>query len=160
MKLDFCVACGARHGNGVNIEHHHLVPKSEGGRDSDDNLITLCHVCHGKAHGMVRHDIRKLTKEALARAKASGKKLGGYRGPMSRETRQAINAGVKAAVKERDKPVVGIMLELKALGKNHFEIADELNARGMTTVKGMPYGRQTVGIILRRNAESLLRSCG
>jgi hypothetical protein len=152
MRLDFCVACGAAHGDGINLEHHHLVPKSKGGTDAASNLITLCHVCHGKAHGMVRHDIRKLTKDALARVKASGKKLGGYRGPMPKETRQAINAGIKAAVKERDKRVAGLMLELHAAGKNHFEIADELNARGMTTVKGLPYGRQTVGIVIRRNA--------
>lgn len=27
---------------------HHIIPRSEGGTDDDENLITLCHICHRK----------------------------------------------------------------------------------------------------------------
>lgn len=77
MKLDFCVACDERDPD--KLEHHHLVPRSAGGSDDDTNLITLCHVCHGRAHGMERRHIRKLTAAGIARAKANGKKLGNPR---------------------------------------------------------------------------------
>lgn len=32
---------------------HHIIPRSEGGTDGDDNLITVCHICHrrmGESH--------------------------------------------------------------------------------------------------------------
>jgi len=31
---------------------HHIVLKSQGGEDSEQNLITLCHFCHGRRHGI------------------------------------------------------------------------------------------------------------
>lgn len=30
--------------NGLSV--HHMIPRAEGGWESDDNLITLCHPCH------------------------------------------------------------------------------------------------------------------
>jgi hypothetical protein len=35
MRLDHCVACGARDA----LHHHHLVPRIEGGSDDDTNMI-------------------------------------------------------------------------------------------------------------------------
>jgi 5-methylcytosine-specific restriction endonuclease McrA len=37
-----CRICPATYG----LTRHHLVPRSLGGDDSDDNLIPLCFVCH------------------------------------------------------------------------------------------------------------------
>ena len=34
------------------IQIHHVIPRSEGGSDFPENLITLCSVCHGQAHGV------------------------------------------------------------------------------------------------------------
>lgn len=48
MRLDFCVACGAKE----DIQHHHLVPRLAGGSDDDANMVSLCVVCHGKIHDM------------------------------------------------------------------------------------------------------------
>ena len=31
---------------------HHIIFKSQGGSDTEDNLITLCRYCHGKRHGI------------------------------------------------------------------------------------------------------------
>jgi HNH endonuclease len=41
-----CQWCGAK----SNLEVHHKELRSQGGEDSDSNLITLCVVCHAVAH--------------------------------------------------------------------------------------------------------------
>ncbi len=33
-------------------EVHHIKPKSEGGSDDVENLMSLCHSCHMKIHGV------------------------------------------------------------------------------------------------------------
>ena len=40
-----CAICG---NDGEEI--HHIIPKSEGGNDTADNLVLLCHECHRKIH--------------------------------------------------------------------------------------------------------------
>jgi hypothetical protein len=57
-----------------NIVDHHIVPKSIGGTKT----IPLCQSCHDKVHGITPRNISisKLTKDALAKAKSSGVKLG------------------------------------------------------------------------------------
>ena len=32
------------------LEKHHIIPKSRGGKDTKDNLISICVECHEKAH--------------------------------------------------------------------------------------------------------------
>ena len=34
------------------IQIHHVIPRGQGGSDFVENLITLCSVCHGQAHGI------------------------------------------------------------------------------------------------------------
>jgi hypothetical protein len=41
-----CQSCGSR----TNLEVHHKEFRSQGGNDSEENLITLCVVCHSLAH--------------------------------------------------------------------------------------------------------------
>ena len=41
-----CQNCGRRE----NLEVHHRKMRSQGGGDSDTNLITLCHSCHANEH--------------------------------------------------------------------------------------------------------------
>jgi len=41
-----CQSCGAM----ANLEVHHKEFRSQGGDDSEDNLITLCSTCHAHAH--------------------------------------------------------------------------------------------------------------
>ena len=72
MRLTFCALCGATEG----LEHHHVVPRSEGGADAEENLLTLCGTHHGMLHGIRRPaNMSKLTKAGLAAAKARGVKL-------------------------------------------------------------------------------------
>lgn len=42
-----CRLCGRQD---VEITSHHLVPKSQGGEDTDDNKAYLCVSCHRKVH--------------------------------------------------------------------------------------------------------------
>lgn len=48
-----CQKCGDEGGpdGDADVEAHHIVPKSKGGKDTLDNLITLCHSCHESEHG-------------------------------------------------------------------------------------------------------------
>jgi hypothetical protein len=46
-----CQECGYY----KHLEVHHIVPKSKGGGDNPENLVTLCTRCHGKVHGFKKH---------------------------------------------------------------------------------------------------------
>jgi len=51
---ELCQVCG-----GVANDVHHIVFKSRGGSDSDDNLIALCRICHQEAHGINSREVRE-----------------------------------------------------------------------------------------------------
>ncbi len=53
MKQNKCAVCGAT----KKLEHHHIIPKADGGTDDETNLLTLCSKHHAAIHGM------KLTRE-------------------------------------------------------------------------------------------------
>ena len=45
-----CRACGkSKHEDGVRLEVHHIIRKTDGGTDVPENVVTLCEACH-KAH--------------------------------------------------------------------------------------------------------------
>jgi hypothetical protein len=70
-----CINCGA-----VANEVHHIVPVVLGGLDVLSNVVSLCVVCHGKAHGLSRKESHsRLTKEGIAKAQARGVKFGGLK---------------------------------------------------------------------------------
>jgi hypothetical protein len=135
MRLDFCVACGER--DPASLEHHHLVPRAVGGSDDNANLITLCHLCHGKAHGYQRQNVRALTASALAAAKARGVKLGG----------PTLKAGADA----RAANVLPVVRDIQAAGITSLNaIASTLNARGVPTARGGMWTHQGVKNLLAR----------
>ncbi len=41
-----CLVCGRP----VDLHAHHVVPRAEGGPDTEENLVTLCRPCHGRLH--------------------------------------------------------------------------------------------------------------
>ena len=43
-----CALCGSVQ----YLQVHHVIPRSQGGSDFPENLITLCSKCHGQAHGI------------------------------------------------------------------------------------------------------------
>lgn len=139
MRLDFCVACGCD--NPGSLEHHHLVPRSHGGGDEEENIATFCGPCHGKIHGYSRKfGISQLVREGLARAKAAGKTLGGDRGNLPALARKAAQASVARrveAARNRTADFAPIIAEIRASGATSLRrIAAELNARNIKTPRG------------------------
>lgn len=47
-----CALCGSTR----YLQLHHCIPRGKGGKDTDQNLITLCSDCHALAHGLNLHD--------------------------------------------------------------------------------------------------------
>lgn len=47
VKSNRCFSCGSKRG----LSDHHLNPRSNGGTDHPDNLVTLCNFCHDRAEG-------------------------------------------------------------------------------------------------------------
>jgi hypothetical protein len=75
MKLTFCALCG----DTDNLEHHHLLPKSLGGTNKKDNILTLCSKHHVAIHELSDSRINSgnLIKEAKKKQKEQGLFLGG-----------------------------------------------------------------------------------
>ena len=137
MKLKYCAACKSEE----DLQHHHLVTRSEGGSNAPSNLITLCRSCHDKVHvrrtnGTYNH--RQRTRAALAIRKAAGKKLGGLRPKTIK---------IMAAAKARAETLRPVFTELSALSAGG--LAAELKRRGVATPRGKPWSAVTV-IRLRR----------
>ncbi len=45
----YCEKCGR---TDVAIHRHHIIPRSRGGNDSEENRVDLCVYCHKEAHGI------------------------------------------------------------------------------------------------------------
>lgn len=43
-----CEICAVRQG----VHVHHVTFRSQGGGDEPENVLWLCHVCHGEQHGL------------------------------------------------------------------------------------------------------------
>jgi 5-methylcytosine-specific restriction endonuclease McrA len=59
-----CQCCGSM----TNLEVHHHNFRSHSGKDTEDNLITLCNNCHGRLHsglatGSPRAEGRRILRE-------------------------------------------------------------------------------------------------
>jgi 5-methylcytosine-specific restriction endonuclease McrA len=47
-----CVRCGSRY----YLSAHHIQPRSEGGKDTPENLFSLCASCHARLEAHQRRD--------------------------------------------------------------------------------------------------------
>lgn len=56
-----------------HLEVHHIIPRSKGGTDDPNNLITLCQRCHRKKHGF-REPIHKKRKHTRRNKRKKFKK--------------------------------------------------------------------------------------
>ena len=70
-----CKACSAKN---TKLEAHHIIFRSQGGKDTLDNLITLCSSCHKKVHsGKITLDAKGVSKrlDAIAQHTMQGKAI-------------------------------------------------------------------------------------
>lgn len=48
------------------LQIHHAIPRGRGGSNNEENLICLCSVCHGMAHGIIPNNLEDaLTAEDM-----------------------------------------------------------------------------------------------
>lgn len=147
MKLNFCVACGSN--RETELENHHLIPRSLGGADDDTNLITLCFECHGKLHGVVRRDIRALTRDALHKRKAQGQRVGsipyGYHLGSDGQTLEADPA---------EQEVVSAVLKYRDAGLGTRLICQRLEKDGFSARSGGVFFPQTISRIIEADRKA------
>ena len=60
VKNGWCACCGM---GSLETEWHHIVYRSQGGDESDENMLEVCRSCHEKIHA------GKITKEEVAFAR-------------------------------------------------------------------------------------------
>ncbi len=68
-----CTPCGEKN---PPLEAHHIVPRSQGGKDTITNLITLCKPCHNKTHlGKLQLDVSGVSgfEDRIAQRTMQGK---------------------------------------------------------------------------------------
>jgi HNH endonuclease len=108
MRLTCCAACG--HDKPDELHHHHLVARSQGGPDTDSNLITLCVECHAKIHGTHwRNNQSRLIRDGQRRAKVRGVTLG---------RRTMYQKGVTAALVEHAESLRPVFSEIAFMSAN------------------------------------------
>ena len=103
MKLKKCAVCGST----KNLHHHHFIPLSLGGKDEDENILTLCVEHHNFIHKLEGNlDHKKLIKFARAKKKENNEFLGGWIpfGHKAIETGEVrlMRSGVKTKIKKID----------------------------------------------------------
>lgn len=129
---------------------HHIVPKVLGGLDIPGNLVSICEDCHSKIHSKKFLNHSELTKAGLAKAKARGVKLGGYR--------EGHTAHHEAIAKKADEAaeLVGARIESMRERKITFAaIAAAFNEEGVPTARGGEWYGTTVRNYYKRYVEKL-----
>ena len=119
---------------------------AELGADADPFMLHLYAALAEKE----RHLISARTRDALARAKASGKVLGGNRGHKIDAAATALSAASRRATSaDRKANVLPTIRELQAAGASTLQaIADGLNAMGITTPRGKAWAPVQVSRVL------------
>jgi DNA invertase Pin-like site-specific DNA recombinase len=117
---------------------------AELGADVDPFILHLFAALAEKERGM----ISTRTRDALARAKARGVKLGG---PRLAKARKAAAEAITADADQHAANVMPIIREIQRTGARSLHaIAAALNARGVATARGGRWQAQTVSNVLAR----------
>ena len=134
MRDDFqCQVCKAKN---CRLEAHHVVPRSEGGKDTIINLATLCDSCHDKVHaGKATLTVKGENgfKDRIAQRTMQGKahlyNLLGTIAPMDKRFGYETNAYRKSLGLEKDHWVDALCLATMGDGEsvetdksNYFDV--------------------------------------
>jgi DNA invertase Pin-like site-specific DNA recombinase len=125
----------------------HRVPflVAELGPDVDPFILHLFAALAEKERAL----IATRTKAALAAAKGRGVKLGG---PKLADARKAAIERIVANADQHAANVLPIIREIQRSGASLHQIADALNARGISTPRGGRWYAKSVGNVLARSA--------
>ena len=122
----------------------HRVPFLVAELGPDVDLLHLFAALAEKERAM----IATRTKAALAAAKARGVKLGG---PKLAEAREAATTSIKALADRHAANVLAIICEIQRAGATSLhQVADALNARGISTPRGGQWYAKSVSNVLAR----------
>lgn len=121
------------------LHAHHIVPRSLGGLDIPGNLVYVCTACHSKIHNKDFTNHSALTRAGLAKAKARGVKLGGYR-----EGHTAHHEAVKKLADDKADSVGAKIEELRASNYTFAAIANSFNNESIPTARGGKWYGTTV----------------
>ncbi len=117
---------------------------AELGSDVDPFILHLFAALAEKERAM----ISTRTKAALAAAKARGVRLGG---PKLAKARKSAVASIKALADQHAANVLPVIREIRRAGATSLrQIADALNARGITTPRGGQWHASSVRNVLER----------
>ena len=73
MKFDFCVACGSQ----TRLQHHHIVPRSEGGGDDELNWGAGIQKV-AKLMGLMPGTVSRINREMLEKMPAQPDRFRGW----------------------------------------------------------------------------------
>ena len=142
MRLKFCAVCGETE----DLQHHHFIPRIDGGSDDETNILTLCHKHHCEIHNKPYRDKihhANLTKKGMAAAKARGQTFGNPR-------LAEINRTREYQCRKHTLNLIPIVVPMRKKGMTLQQIADWLNDNGYKTSKGGSYYPSQVKRIVDR----------
>lgn len=111
--------CGSKE----NLEHHHVLPLALGGKDEEENLITLCSKHHVQIHNM--SDKRIHASELIKKTKERDKKLGKFIGGKVPFGYQTVNGFLRK--KDHEYSILKKMILLKSRGLSYRKIKQWLH---------------------------------
>ena len=76
-----CQECGYY----KHLEVHHIIPRSKGGSDDPENLVTLCQRCHGKKHGFKNRENHRERHARRNRRKKENRWLNKHKNKLQEE---------------------------------------------------------------------------
>lgn len=102
--------------------------------------------------GMAQHErelIAKRTREGLAAAKAKGKRIGREKGCDTSKARQLAAAARQQKAREQNTIAASLAASLHNAGQTLCQIAEALNASGLTTARGKAFRATSVSRLLK-----------
>lgn len=116
FKKDVCFECGK---TDCDIDYHHVVPHTKGGKQT----VPLCLECHGKVHGLDKVKHKELQRLGIEKAKKRGV-YGGRRPNTEEKPEQFLS-------KKKNIEIIDRVIS----GQTYSQITEEMGCSKTTVVK-------------------------